>query len=87
MSNLLVDYLIRDAYIITMDKNKNVFTRGYVAILGEKIVGVGREEECQFRAQKEINAKGKAVLPGLVNAHNNINQMVLRSSFDDGSNY
>ena len=78
MSNLLVDYLIRNAYIITMDKNKNVFTRGYVAIAGEKIVAVGKEEDCQFSAQKEINAKGKAVLHGLVNAHNHINQMLLR---------
>ncbi|MBR73429.1 MAG: hypothetical protein CL872_00590 [Dehalococcoidaceae bacterium] len=87
MSNLQVDYLIRNAYVITTDTKKNVYTKGYVAISGEKIVDVGKEEDCQFHGKKEINAAGKAVLPGLVNAHNHINQMLLRSSIDDHSTY
>jgi predicted amidohydrolase YtcJ len=42
-----------------------------VAILGDRIVGVGttREIESRFRAPRVIDLKGKTVLPGLVDAH------------------
>lgn len=87
MTNSQVDYLIRNAYVITMDTNRNVFVDGYIAVDKGKIVSVGIDAECNLIAKKTINGKGKAVMPGLVNAHNHINQMLLRSSIDDRSSY
>jgi len=42
-----------------------------IAILGDRIVGIGttREIESLFRAPNVIDLKGKTVLPGLVDAH------------------
>ena len=87
MTNSQIDYLIRNAYVITMDANRNVFVDGYVAIDKGKIIAVGIDKECNLIAEKTIDGHGKAVMPGLVNAHNHINQMLLRSSIDDSSSY
>ena len=50
------DILIRGAYVITMDDGRRVYTDGYLAIRAGKIVGVGRNSECPFRAGETIDA-------------------------------
>jgi 5-methylthioadenosine/S-adenosylhomocysteine deaminase len=87
VTNIQVDHLIRNAYIVTMDPDRKVFTNGYIAILNDKIIGIGPDNECEYTSKKIVNGKGKAVLPGLINAHNHINQILLKSSIDDSSEY
>lgn len=77
-----VDLLIRNAYVITMDEQRRVYTDGFVAANEGKIVGVGRSQDCAFQGREEIDAAGYVLLPGLINAHNHLVQIAGRGSMD-----
>jgi len=77
----LADILIKDGYIITMDAQRRILERGSVAIKGDKITAVGKD--VQERADTVIDARGKAVLPGLINAHTHLSMTLLRGVADD----
>ncbi len=77
----LADILIRDGYIITMDAQRRILERGSVAIEGDKITAVGKD--VKERADTVIDARGKAVLPGLINAHTHLSMTLLRGVADD----
>jgi len=77
------DTLIKGGTVITMDGEKRVFLGGYVAITDGKIVAVGKESECDFKATKETLAGSQyLVLPGLVNTHAHLVQGCIRSMAD-----
>lgn len=65
------DILIRDGIVITMDGAGTVHENGAVAIRDGAIVDVGdsRSIVATFEAKETIDARGMAVLPGLVNLH------------------
>ncbi len=73
--------LIKNGYIITMNEDREVFSRGDVAVEGSKIVEIG--EEVEEDADTVIDAQGKAVLPGLINAHTHLGMVLLRGIADD----
>lgn len=79
--DVLADILIKDGYIITMDAQRRILERGSVAIEGDKITAVGKD--VQERADTVIDARGKAVLPGLINAHTHLSMTLLRGVADD----
>src|SRR5690606_28092257 len=66
-----VDLLITGGTVVTMDGERRVIENGAVAINGNTIVGVGTAPEMakRFRVRSTMNAAGKAVIPGLINAH------------------
>jgi 5-methylthioadenosine/S-adenosylhomocysteine deaminase len=64
-----------------MDSKRRVFERGSVAIDGDKIVAVGKS--VKEKADIVIDAKGKVVLPGLINAHTHLAMVLLRGVADD----
>jgi len=73
--------LIKDGYIITMDAQRRILGRGSVAIDGDKITAVGKD--VKGRADTVIDARGKVVLPGLINAHTHLSMTLLRGAADD----
>jgi 5-methylthioadenosine/S-adenosylhomocysteine deaminase len=80
---LTCDTLIKGGTVITMDAGKRVFLGGYVAISKGKIVGVGRDSECPYRATGETLVGPQfVVLPGLVNTHAHLVQGCIRSMAD-----
>lgn len=79
----LVDTLIKNAYIVTIDAQRRVFSCGYIAFQGGKIIAVGDMATCDVDARETIDGVGKAVLPGMFNAHNHLNQVFLRGYNDD----
>ncbi|MFQ6130340.1 MAG: amidohydrolase family protein [Candidatus Hadarchaeaceae archaeon] len=79
----LADILIKDGYIITMDAQRRILKRGSVAIEGDKITAVGKD--VGERADTVIDARRKAVLPGLINAHTHLSMTLLRGIADDMS--
>jgi 5-methylthioadenosine/S-adenosylhomocysteine deaminase len=82
-ATLTCETLIKGGTVITMDVDKRVFLGGYVAITAGKIVGVGRESECPYRATGETLAGDRyLVLPGLVNTHAHLVQGCIRSMAD-----
>ena len=74
--------LIKNGHIITMDDGR-VITNGSIVIENGLIsyVGEGLSEAGPF--DREIDAKGAIVMPGLVNAHTHVAMTLLRGYADD----
>ena len=72
---------------MTMDSNRRVIKDGAVLIEDELIAQVGRSTDIkpQTRAEFEIDAKGKVVLPGLIDTHVHLAQALIRGCADDTS--
>lgn len=75
--------LIKNATIVTMDSEHKIIENGYIAIEEDKIKYVGDVLPSDFIAHMIIDAKGKVVMPGLVNAHTHTPMVLLRSYADD----
>jgi|AFSR01.1.fsa_nt_gi Cytosine deaminase and related metal-dependent hydrolases len=79
-----VDMLVRGGTIVTMDAQRRVIPNGFLAVQGNRIVAVGTAAEAgQYRAKTVIEASGKAVLPGLINAHTHVPMTLFRGLADD----
>jgi 5-methylthioadenosine/S-adenosylhomocysteine deaminase len=79
-----VDWLITNGAVVTLDGEFRVLENGFVAIRGERIVAVGEMTFAKsYRAKQTIDARGKAVLPGLVNAHTHLPMTLYRGLADD----
>ena len=65
----MTDLLIRGGTVITMDEARRVITDGAVAITAGRIEAVGPAAELPQRAAEIIDARGHAVLPGLIDGH------------------
>lgn len=63
--------LIRDGIVLTMNQSLEVIQKGSVLIQGETIKAVGASDKLAqiSGVTKTIDAGGKLVLPGLINAH------------------
>ncbi|MEM2866091.1 MAG: amidohydrolase family protein [Candidatus Hadarchaeales archaeon] len=73
--------LIKDGYLVTMDPRRRVLKRGSVLVEGSRVAGVG--EEIKGGADRVIEARGMAVLPGLINAHTHSPMTLFRGAADD----
>jgi 5-methylthioadenosine/S-adenosylhomocysteine deaminase len=84
MSKILVD----GGYLIPMDKPYAVISDGVVAIDGNRIVYAGVRsgfDAHSFAADQTIPAKGRAVLPGLINTHIHLIGAYLKGLTEDVS--
>ncbi|MBI4260413.1 MAG: amidohydrolase [Actinobacteria bacterium] len=73
-----VDLLVRGGVVLTMDDAWTVF-EGDVAVEGGDIVALG--PDLGIRATRVLEARGNAVMPGLVNAH--MHEVLDRGLFED----
>ena len=80
-----VDILITGASVVTMDPQGSIYESGFVAIREGRIVAVGPSSPApgRFIASRTIDARGKALLPGLVNTHTHIPMVLFRGIADD----
>ena len=80
-----VDTVITNALVLTMDEDLKQYFPGAVAIKGDRILAVGREDEIkqEYSAQETIDCAGKILMPGLVNAHTHVPMTLLRGLADD----
>jgi len=76
-----VDVLIKNGCVITVDSQRRVIEDGAVAVKGERIVAVGDTSALasQYCADRVIDARRKAVLPGLIDAHAHAGHAMLRT--------
>lgn len=73
--------LIGNGLIVTMDKDRRVISKGFVAISGDKIVGIGKGDgKDKFSAEEYIDASGSIVMPGFLCAHTHFYGALLRAS-------
>ena len=81
-----IDLLIVGGAVVTMNRDRRVFENGFVAIRGADIVDVGAATELKakgYRQKRMIDARGKVILPGLVNTHTHIPMTLFRGIADD----
>ncbi|HAL62508.1 MAG TPA: 8-oxoguanine deaminase, partial [Chloroflexi bacterium] len=71
--------LLRDAtLLVTMDEKRREIRGGSILIEGNRIVAVGPTSEVPQEADRVIDARGKMILPGLVNTHHHLYQTLTR---------
>jgi cytosine/adenosine deaminase-related metal-dependent hydrolase len=68
---MCVDLIIEGGVVVTMDPQHRVIRDGAVAVDGKAIAGVGSLEEIRrtFEAGRVLDARHKAVMPGLVDTY------------------
>jgi 5-methylthioadenosine/S-adenosylhomocysteine deaminase len=83
------DLLVTNATIVTLDPDRRVIEDGVIGVNGDAISFVGTTAQLQSqtikgRTTKEtINAKGRLIIPGLINGHTHIPMVLLRGLVDD----
>jgi len=66
----MTDILIKHGVVVTMDPQRRVIEDGAVAITADRIAAIGTTEELAgIEARTVIDASGKIVMPGLIDAH------------------
>lgn len=80
-----VDTLLFGGTLVTMNANYEVFPDGAVAIQDDVIVAVGQTSaiRAQYKGENEVDCRGQAIIPGLVNAHTHVPMTLLRGLNDD----
>jgi 5-methylthioadenosine/S-adenosylhomocysteine deaminase len=81
------DLLVTGATIVTMDPDRRVIEGGFLAVRGDSVVAIGEQVATMFpkglTATKTIDARGKIVIPGLINGHTHIPMVLMRGLKDD----
>jgi predicted amidohydrolase YtcJ len=64
------DLILKNAIVLTMDREFHQFEPGAVAIRKNKIAGVGPQDEIlkEYTSERVHDCGGKVLMPGLVNA-------------------
>ncbi len=72
--------LVHDARLVaTMDDARRRLPGGWVLVEGERIAAVGTGEPPAGHVDRRLDARGKVVLPGLVNTHHHLPQTLTRN--------
>ncbi|MFZ6020276.1 MAG: amidohydrolase family protein [Chloroflexota bacterium] len=79
------DLILKNAVVVTMDEQFNLYEPGAVAIRGETILAAGQQNEIiqQYFANQVVDCRGKILMPGLINAHTHVPMTLLRGLADD----
>lgn len=76
--------LIKNGYVISMNKNREIFKNGSILIENDRIKAVGKVDSSLINPDVEVyDAQGKIILPGLVNTHVHLSQQLGRGVADD----
>jgi 5-methylthioadenosine/S-adenosylhomocysteine deaminase len=80
-----VDLVVVGGIVLTADQDWNIYDPGAVAVDGGAIVGVGPREEVEraYRGRERVDASGKLIMPGLINAHTHAPMTLFRGIADD----
>ena len=80
-----VDLIVSGGTVVTMDATRRVIEDGAVAVEGGLIVAVGKRSDItrRYTAGEVIDARGRAVIPGLVNGHTHVPMTLFRGIADD----
>ncbi len=80
----MFDLYIKNAVIITVDPEHHVYRPGYLLVKGTDIAALGPMEEldAEPQAKRVIDARGFALLPGLIDAHGHAGHCLIRNLAD-----
>ena len=83
------DLLVTHATIVTMDPGRRVIEDGVLGVSGDSLAFVGNSSDLRAQtmkgltAKETVDAKGKLIIPGLINGHTHIPMVLLRGLVDD----
>ncbi|MCL1930650.1 MAG: amidohydrolase family protein [Treponema sp.] len=85
----MIDLILQNGTIITMDKKRQVLRNAGVAVDGGKIVCVGPAEEVSrtYTAKKIIDCENHVVLPGFIDVHGHGGHSFLRFVVKDTAHW
>ncbi|HET7838293.1 MAG TPA: amidohydrolase [Rectinemataceae bacterium] len=76
--------LIEGCAVLTMDAEYRIFDPGFVAVRDGAIVGLGpAAEAAHWTAARRIDARGRLLMPGFVNAHTHVAMAAFRGACED----
>ena len=77
--------LIKNAYIITMNKSREIIENGFILVEENKIKDMGKNNDLPKKYEKYniYDARGKVIIPGLINTHTHLFQGLLKGLGDD----
>ncbi len=80
-----VTTILTGGTVITMNDQFEVIQDGALAILDDRIVGIGTAEQIaqRYQSQDTVHCAGKYILPGLINLHTHVPMTLLRGMSDD----
>jgi len=81
----LTSILIKNGYLVTLDKNRMIIRDGAVAIENGEIVNVGKTVDVKrkYNGEIEIDATHKIVMPGFIDCHVHLAQALIRGVEDN----
>jgi len=83
-----VDLLIEGGTVVTLDEKRRVIKNGGVAIKDDRIIEVNKARELKrkYPSVETVDAKGKLILPGFIDTHIHMAQMLARGLTDEIDN-
>src|SRR4028119_1655254 len=80
-----IDLVVRGGTIVTMDERGSVIEDGAVAVERGRIVAVGKRADIDksYTGRETIEARGRVVMPGLINGHTHVPMTLFRGLADD----
>jgi 5-methylthioadenosine/S-adenosylhomocysteine deaminase len=67
----MASLLLTNGYIVTVDPDRRVIEKGWLAVEDDSIVAIGEMSELGDRSAEEtVDLGGKMLLPGFINGHN-----------------
>ncbi len=80
-----IDLLICGGWVVTQDRDSRILQDSSVGISGSEIVYVGMEKDLPagIEVRERIDARGCAVIPGLINTHGHFPMTLLRGLVED----
>ena len=75
--------LLKNGFVVTMDPNKGVYTRGGVIVENDRISQVYHGEAPAGEYDEVVNCDGKIIMPSFVNTHVHTSQQLGRGLGDD----
>ena len=80
----MMSLLLKNLYIITVDETGSIICNGSIGIRGKQIEYIGDYYKgIEAKYNRVLDLKGKAAMPGFVNAHNHSAMTLLRNYADD----
>lgn len=82
----MLDCLLKNGIIVTVNRDREIFFKGAVAVNNGRIVDVGPSKELEAKymeSSSTINLDGKIIFPGFINTHNHLYQTLLKGLGDD----
>lgn len=82
----MIDILIKNAIIVTVNKGREVLFDGAIAIKDDRILDIGNSKDLVLKyteVKKVMDGNGKVIFPGFINTHNHLFQVLLKGLGDD----